>query len=122
MSTWTFSGLAPGVYRVAATWLGSQLNATDAPFSISSGSQVLAGLRVNQQHSPSTFTSGGVAWQNLGTFTIQASSAIVRLSSATGGRVVADAIRLERVYSTSGGSTVANSSVPDAAPLSFETP
>ena len=30
----------------------------------------------------------------------------MRLSSATSGRVVADAIRLERVYSTSGGSTV----------------
>jgi hypothetical protein len=115
-STWTFSGLAPGVYRVAATWLGSQLNATDAPLSISSGGKPLAGLHVNQQHSPSTFTSGGASWQNLGTFTIQASSLIVRLSSAASGRVVADAIRLERVYSTSGGSTVANSPGIDGMP------
>jgi len=115
-STWTFNGLAPGVYRVAATWLGSQLNTTDAPLSITSGGKVLAGLHVNQQHAPSTFTSGGASWQNLGTFTIQASSLVIRLTSATSGRVVADAIRLERVYSTSGGSTVANSPVVDGMP------
>jgi hypothetical protein len=102
-STWTFAGLAPGQYRVAATWTGSQFNATDAPFSILSGSQLLSTVRVNQQKAASTFTSGGADWQNLGTFTIQGSTLVVRLNNASSGRVVADAIRLERVYSTTGG-------------------
>ena len=95
-STWNFAGLAPGQYRVAATWTGSRLNAADAPFAISSGGKLLATAHVNQQRAASTFTSGGAAWQNLGTFTISGNSLTVRLNSSTGGRVVADAIRLER--------------------------
>jgi hypothetical protein len=106
-STWTFSGLASGQYRVAATWTGSQFNATDAPFSVLGGSQLLSTVRVNQQKAASTFTSDGASWQNLGTFTIQGNTLVVRLNSSTGGRVVADAIRLERVYSTSGGTAYA---------------
>jgi hypothetical protein len=104
-STWTFTGLAPGQYRLAATWLGSSLNAVDAPFSVSSGSRSLGTVRVNQQRAASTFSSGGAAWQNLGTFTISGNTLTVRLNSSASGRVIADAIRLERVFSTSGGPT-----------------
>jgi hypothetical protein len=113
-STWTFAGLAPGQYRVAATWNGSSLNAVDAPFSVSSGSKLLSTVRVNQQRAASTFTSGGAAWQNLGTFTVSGNSLTVRLNSATSGRVVADAIRLERVYSTSVGSAFRESAALDS--------
>jgi hypothetical protein len=113
-STWNFTGLAPGQYRLAATWSGSRLNALDAPFSISSGSRSLGTVKVNQQRSASTFTSGGAAWQSLGTFTITGSTITVRLNSAASGRVVADAIRLERVYSTSGGSALKQAGVVDA--------
>lgn len=102
-ATWTFSGLAPGQYKISATWFGSALNATDAPFSISSGAQSLASVRVNQQRAASTFTSGGVGWQNLGTVTIIGNTISVRLNSSAGGRVIADAIRIQRVTSTSGG-------------------
>ena len=104
VSTWTFTGLTPGQYRVAATWTGSALNATDAPFSISDGNQSLSTVRVNQQRAASTFTDSGASWQNLGTFAITGSTLTVRLNSSATGRVMADAIRLERVYSTSGGS------------------
>src|SRR5205823_12382814 len=31
-ATWTITGLAPGQYRLAATWTGSALNAVDASF------------------------------------------------------------------------------------------
>jgi hypothetical protein len=103
-STWTFSGLTPGQYRLAATWTGSALNAVDAPFAILSDGRLLSTVRVNQQHAASTFTEGGAAWQSLGAFTISGSTLSVRLNSSTTGRVLADAIRLERVYSTSGGS------------------
>jgi hypothetical protein len=95
--------LAPGQYRLAATWLGSALNATDAPFAISSGSKLLSTVRVNQQRAASTFTDGGASWQNLGTVTITGNTLTVKLSSSLSGRVMADAIRLERVDSTSGG-------------------
>ncbi len=103
-SAWTFTGLAPGQYRIAATWTGSALNATDAPFSISDGNRLLSTVRVNQQRAASTFTDGGASWQNLGTFSIAGSTLIVRLNGSSTGRVMGDAIRLERVYSTSGGS------------------
>src|SRR5205085_2277732 len=97
-SVWTFTGLAPGQYRLAATWSGSGLNAVDAPFSVLDGNRLLTTVRVNQQRAASTFTSGGAAWQSLGTFTITGNTLTVRLNSAVSGRVIADAIRLERVY------------------------
>ena len=96
-STWTFSGLAPGKYRLSATWQASALNATDAPFVVSNSGRLLGTARVNQQRSASSFTSGGSSWQNLGTFTISGNSLTIRLNSSTSGRVIADALRLERV-------------------------
>lgn len=102
-STWTFAGLAAGQYRLAATWTGSAMNATDAPFAISSGSKLLTTVKVNQQRAASTFTDGGAGWQNLGTVTITGSTITVKLSSSVSGRVIADAIRLERVDAMSGG-------------------
>lgn len=103
VATWNFTGLAPGQYRVAATWPASRLYATDAPFLILSGSQKLGTVRVNQQRATATFAASGASWQNLGTFTISGSALSVKLNGSTTGRVIADAIRLERVHSTSGG-------------------
>jgi hypothetical protein len=103
-ASWTFSGLAPGQYRLAATWTGSRLNASDAPVIVSSSGRTLLTTRINQQRGASTFTSGGAAWQNLGTVTVTGTSVVVRMNSTASGRVVADALRLERVYSTTGGS------------------
>jgi hypothetical protein len=79
------------------------LNAADAPFSILSGGKTLVTTKVNQQRAASTFMSGGVGWQNLGAVTISGNTLTVRLNSSATGRVVADAIRIERVYSTTGG-------------------
>jgi hypothetical protein len=102
-ASWTFAGLAPGQYRIAAAWSGSALNATDAPFSILSGSRLLATARVSQQRAASTFTASGASWQNLGTVTITGNTITVRLNSSLTARVVADAVRLERVYASTGG-------------------
>ena len=122
-STWTFAGLAPGQYRVAATWSGSALNAVDAPFSVSGGSRLLSTVRVNQQRAASTFASDGATWQNLGTFTITGNTLTVRLNGSASGRVVADAIRLERVYSTSGGSVPSQAEIAAAiGATEFMTP
>jgi hypothetical protein len=111
-ATWSFSNLAPGQYRLAATWPASRLYATDAPFSVLNGSQKLGTVRVNQQRAAATFSDAGASWQNLGTFTITGNTLTVKLNGSTTGRVVADAIRLERVHSTSGG-TAFRSALPD---------
>jgi hypothetical protein len=113
-ATWTFTGLAAGQYRLAGTWPGSRLNATDAPVTVTSGGKTLASLRINQQRASSTYTSGGAAWQNLGTFTVTGNSLVVRLGASASGRVQADAMRLERVYSTSAGA------LPEQARLPLE--
>jgi hypothetical protein len=110
-ATWTFAGLEPGQYRVAATWPGSRLYATNAPFSFYSDGQFLGMVRVNQQRASSTFSNAGSQWQNLGIFSVSGNSLTVRLPNHADGRVVADGIRLERVYSTSGG-TPGNRSAP----------
>lgn len=111
-ATWTFAGLAPGQYRLAGTWSGSRLNATDAPVTVTSDGKTLASLRINQQRSSSTYTSGGASWQNLGTFTVSGNSLVVRLGTATSGRVQADAMRLERVYPTSAAALPARAALP----------
>ncbi len=105
-ANWTFSGLASGYYRVAASWPGSRLYSSRAPFSIYAGNQLLATIRVNQERAASTFSAAGTSWQNLGTFAVSAGSLTVRLKSDPEGRVIADAVRLERVYATSGGTLV----------------
>jgi hypothetical protein len=112
-ATWNFMGLAPGQYRLAATWPASRMYATDAPFSIRAGTQLLGTVRVNQQRAAATFSDAGASWQNLGTFTISGNTLSVRLNGSTTGRVVADAIRLERVYSTSGGTAFRNAAAGD---------
>jgi hypothetical protein len=118
-STFTFSGLAPGQYCLAGTWLGSRLNATDAPLTVTSGGKTLASLRINQQRASSTFTSGGAAWQNLSTFTVTGNSLAVRLGAAASGRVQADAMRLERVYSTTAGAVPRGTAEADAELLTW---
>jgi hypothetical protein len=102
-AAWNFTGLAPGQYRLAATWPASRLYATDALFSIRGGGQTLGSVRVNQQRAAATFSDAGIDWQNLGTFTVTGNALTVQLNGSTTGRAVADAVRLERVYSTSGG-------------------
>jgi len=105
-ATWTLSGLAPGQYRLAATWPSSRLNATSVPITILAGNQVLGAVRINQQRAASTFAAGGVSWQSLGVFTVRDGTLTVRMQNAAAGRTVADAIRLERVSATSGGTAL----------------
>jgi hypothetical protein len=102
-ASWTFTGLAAGQYRIAASWPGSKLYSSHAPFSVHSGGRLLGTVRVNQERAARTFTASDTRWQNLGTFTVSGNSLTVRLAADSEGRVIADAIRLERVFATSGG-------------------
>ena len=96
-ATWAFAGLAPGQYRVSATWSPFSNRATDAPYTILDGSTTLAAVAVNQQLDPAGFADQGAAWQDLATVTIAGPNLTVRLSNAANGYVIADAIRIERI-------------------------
>ena len=96
--TWSFSGLIPGTYRVAATWTSYTNRASDAPFTILDGQTPIATVLVDQLSSPAGFTEDGATWQYLGTaFQITGQTLNVTLSDDANGRVNADAIRIERI-------------------------
>ena len=98
VASWTFSGLMPGTYRVAATWKEYSNRATNAPFTVLDGATPLTTIYVNQRLAPSGFADAGATWQNLGGIhQITGHTLIVRLNDAADGRLNADAIRIERL-------------------------
>ena len=98
-ATWTFAGVAPGTYRVSATWTAGPDRASNARYTVTSGTTPSTGVTVNQRGAPDDFTAHGVPWENLGTFTAAGGTLSVRLTNQVNGRVIADAARLERVDS-----------------------
>jgi uncharacterized protein (DUF1800 family) len=102
-ATWTFTGLAPGNYRVAATWKGYSWGATNAPYRVyDNGTPVAAAVPVDQtQDPPGTGPNGLVdaatTWQILGTHAINSGTLRVRLSNDCNSWPNADAVRIERV-------------------------
>ena len=99
VAAWTFDGLEPGRYRVSATWRPYTTGrASDAPYQIYAGSELLSTLRVDQRPTPTGFSDAGIMWQQIGgDFYVGGGSLTVKLSNQANGYVVADAIRLERV-------------------------
>ncbi len=98
VATYTFTGLDPGIYRVSATWKGDTNRATDAPFSVYDGSNLLGRYRINQQQQPDSFTDGGFAFGNIGSsWNITGSTLVVTLSDDADFYVDSDAIRIERL-------------------------
>jgi hypothetical protein len=95
IASWTWSNLAPGQYRVSATWTPYSDRATNAPYTVMDGSTLLSSVSVNQQLAPAGFTDVGTQWQDLGTFQIRSGSLVVNLSDLANGNVIADAIRLQ---------------------------
>ncbi len=101
-ATWTFSGLAPGQYRVSATWAAASSNASNSPFTLYDNTTSLGTFRVNQQATPSDLLATGRAWKDLSTVTVNSGTLVVKLSNdAEVNKVVlADAIRVEKVKAT----------------------
>ena len=98
VATWTFSGLLPGMYRVAATWTAYNNRATNAPFTLLDNTTLLTTSYVNQKLSPSGFSDAGATWQYLGSVhAISSGTLSVQLNDAADGRLNADAIRIERL-------------------------
>ncbi len=97
VATWSFTGLTAGQYRVSATFPGSTNYASDAPFSVYNGTQLLGTSRVSQKVASSGFSDGGSQWKDLGNFTITGTTLVVKLANNANGWVAADAIRIERL-------------------------
>ncbi len=95
-ATWAFT-VTPGTYQVAATWSVHKNRATDAPFTVSSGSTSLGTVDVNQEAAPGDFRDAGAYWKDLGAFTVADDTLTVQLTNAANEFVIADAIRIERV-------------------------
>ncbi|MDX1948449.1 MAG: choice-of-anchor D domain-containing protein [Pirellulaceae bacterium] len=98
VAIWTFTGLEAGTYRVSVTWRQSGSYATNAPFTVYNGTSAVGTVRVNERLAPSGLTINGSVWRNLGNFAITGNRLVVKLSNNADARVVADAVRIERIY------------------------
>jgi len=104
-ATWTFTNLPDGWYRVSATWGGSTSSpaATNSPFSVSDMGGVLQSVTLDQTAMPNDLMDAGVAWEDLGpavfltggTLVVELTDMAVNMSR----RVLADAVRVERLFS-----------------------
>jgi Tol biopolymer transport system component len=100
VSSWAFTNLLAGEYRISATWNSPSSNrANDALFTARGtvGGAPLLTTTVNQRIAPVGIGEGGATWQNLGNVTITGSSLFVSLTNTLSGLVTADAIRIERL-------------------------
>ncbi|MCA8995883.1 MAG: VCBS repeat-containing protein [Planctomycetaceae bacterium] len=94
-TSWEFSGLAPGVYDVWATWSRGTNRATDAPYTVLADGQVKATALVNQRAQPGDDSAHGVDWERIAIVTVNNGALTVKLTNdANDGIVIADAIRL----------------------------
>jgi len=95
LALWTFTGLAPGAYRVSATWVPRSGAASNAPFTLTGGTPLT--VNVNQQLNPSgQIIDGGATFEDiLGSYTIAGNSLTVQLANNANGVVIADAVRIE---------------------------
>ncbi|MEX0777320.1 MAG: PQQ-dependent sugar dehydrogenase [Phycisphaeraceae bacterium] len=110
VATYTFTGLAPGVYRVSATWRGDTNRATNTPFGVHDGATLLGTVRINQRNAPNSLTDQGFAFGDIGTsWSILGDTLVVRISDdvAAGVYVDADAIRIERIGDLPSGPEIA---------------
>ena len=112
-ATWTFTGLSAGTYRVAATWPAASNAASNAPFTVKSGGNVLATEIVDQRVAPDDSQVSGTWWEDLGTgvYTIAGGDLTVEVSDQATGFVRADAVRIDpwtgpEAHITTGGAKV----------------
>jgi RHS repeat-associated protein len=91
-ATWTFTTLQPGQYRVYVLWITALPAATDVQYSVTHSGGASTYSR-NQ-------STGGGAWNLLGTHTFGASGQVSLERLGTYGCVTADAVRLEQVTPT----------------------
>ncbi len=99
-ATWTFNDLAPGLYRVSATWSAQANRATNAPYTITDTGNPSKAVTVlvNQESAPGDLSEAGVKWKDLAqTFEVTGSTLTVTLGNNANEYVIADAVRIQRV-------------------------
>ena len=94
---WTFANLDPTAYNeVYVTWNAEADASTGAVYSVSSDGgttwQPLAG--VDQTQGPADNQALGVFWHDLGVYQAMSGTLMVRLSTDSSGKVLADAVRI----------------------------
>jgi hypothetical protein len=115
-ATWTFTGLTSGQYRVSVTSPGNSAFATNAPFSVFDGSTLLKTVPVNQSKLRGDAKRDDFHWRELGAFTIEGGTLVVQLTNRANGKVAADAVKIERVTTTTSlSSTTQGTSNPSPA-------
>lgn len=99
VARWTFNGLAPGQYRVSATWVAHPNRATNAQYQVGDGSAVWSTITVNQELGPNDLDDAGASWEDLGTssYVVTGTAIVVELLGTGNEYLIADAIRVERV-------------------------
>jgi hypothetical protein len=113
-STWNFASVPNGVYQIWATWKISSVNATNAPFMLYDGTQLMGTVRKDQRQTP-TIYDGTTFWESLGTITVTGGRLVVKLTNSANGQVVGDAIRIQRIV-PSGAAPASTTPQPAAAP------
>lgn len=91
---WSFTELRPSSYEVFVTYRPDATAASDAPYRIYEGQQLLNEVRLDQRTDPSGTSHLGVPWDSLGTVMISGTSLRVELADDANGYIVADAVRL----------------------------
>ncbi len=99
VSSWSFSSLPAGEYKVYATWTAGSKNASNAPYTVLEGGTTLASVRVSQRTAPGDLIADGARWKLLATVTVSSGQLVVKLTNSANGPVVADAVRIEQVVS-----------------------
>ena len=105
-SNWTFTGLQAGTYRVAVTWPQDNTASSSGASRYTvrdGGGQVLAYNSLNQNFAvPNDFNADGAAWETLGLARLEGDTLVVSLSNFASARVLADAVRIERLEGDAG--------------------
>lgn len=124
---WTFANLIPGRYRIWTTWTPAADLSPNANYLLIDGAGGLQERIINQRRAPDDLTFSGVTWESLGELDLTGTELIVSLDGTyTGqgtpvGRIVADAVRIERLgpiagtaiaYITFGATQVINDGLP----------
>jgi hypothetical protein len=92
---WTCEGLPAGNYSIFITYSAGAALASNAPFKIYDGTNIVGQANVDQRVAPHDANDLGAAWKKLGTFRINSGKIVVELATATAdGIVAADAVRL----------------------------
>ena len=104
MASWTINGVRPSdvpldqpyPVQVSATWAGNEMAATNAPFRVYAGGQLILEVFADQTRASNGFEDAGAMWQGLGQVVLPAdvNSITVELSDDANGYVQADAVHV----------------------------